>query len=164
MKVKKSKLHHIEQILLHTDGSITQILDVLFGEIHIKLLKQSSTPPPQKIRHIFQANTPLNKRQVMIYSRHLPLMYAQSFCDMSLLPDEAKDMIEEGEMPIGRVLNRLKLETRREILSTKCKKMSKKYKAHFGCGGEILIRKYVIYHAQKPLFYIKEVFVRGKLA
>ena len=158
-----SKLSSNERILLNTDGSVTKILDVLFGGIHIKLLKQQCVQPPQKIQNIFGTNVLLTKRQVMIYSNHLPLMYAKSFCDLSISPNQAQDMIKKGQVPIGRILNHLKIETRREILSVNCKKMNKKYKMLFNCNGEIIMRKYVIYHTQRPLFHIKEVFVRGTL-
>ena len=156
-------LSSIERILLGTDGSITSILEILFGEIHIKLLKQKYGKSSSKMQNIFKSNASLNKRQVMIYAHQTPLMYAKSFCDLSLLPNKAKEAIEIGKMPIGRVLDYFKIESRREILSINCKNMNKKYRTLFDCNGKILMRKYVIYHAQKPLFHIQEVFVRGAL-
>ncbi|ABR55589.1 protein of unknown function DUF98 [Methanococcus vannielii SB] len=145
-------LKNEEKILLGTDGSITNLLEIIFGqEVMVRTIYQEIVDN-------------INYRSVVLYVNEIPLIYATSKTPLENIGERKiretikKDLLS-ADIPIGKILRNHNLETRREIIDISVKEASKEAK-------NLLVpkRKYVpqrtynIIYNQKVLMEITEVF------
>ncbi len=88
------------------------------------------------------------------------LVHATSYAPISRLKSGFKDDIMKKDIPIGKILSKHDLETRRHILGFDWLNANDKQQQIFSIepGGILLKRSYNIIHAQKPLINITEIF------
>ena len=139
-KVNELETQHNEEfsntqkILLTTDGSITAILDVLFGKITLTTLDQQEGKP-------------------LIYAiSHIPLKRCTK--------DVCTDLLS-ADIPIGRILKNYHIESRREINNIFIEKPNDTLKEIFKTDEDMLARDYVIINNDQILMWIKEVFPKS---
>ena len=113
-------LSPFQRALLIIDGTVTTFLEVY-------------TLEPVELQHLTRVTTELQEdhewlaadkgaeielREVMIEGCHSHQLYVYAVATVALerLPDEARKLIDAPGGSLGRVLNELKMETRREIL------------------------------------------------
>jgi len=161
-KIEKEtgKLSSAQKILLTTDGSVTSILDVLKGHVDINTLKQEFIPANEEISSILKINQgdSVNYRVVIIKTEKEPLIYAVSLVPINRLNDEFKEDLIRADIPIGRILKKHNIESRREIKSIFIEKPDNELKEIFDTDSPFLCRTYNIIHHGEILIHLKEMF------
>ncbi|HTX60780.1 MAG TPA: chorismate lyase [Methanobacterium sp.] len=154
------KLSSAQKILLITDGSVTSILDVLKGNVDINTLKQEFIPADEEMAenlNIMEGDT-VNYRVVIIRTSQEPLIYAVSLVPLSRLNKDIKDDFIRADIPIGRILKKHNIESRREIKSIYTEEPNRELKEIFKTDSPFLSRTYNIIHRGEILIYLKEMF------
>ncbi|WP_456472433.1 chorismate--pyruvate lyase family protein [Methanocaldococcus sp.] len=152
---KSFPLLNEEKILLGTDGSVTNILEILFeDECMVKTLSQKIVDN-------------VNYREVILLVKSKPLVYAKSIVPLNNIEKELREEIKKdlllADIPIGKILKRHNLETRREIKEISIIKLDDKVKDILKVSyNKLPMRKYNIILKGKPIMEIMEIFAIRK--
>ena len=147
------------RLCLATDGSLTHLLEVLTGnEIRIEAIEQHVVNADDKTAKLMHAQMgePMNQRKVLLIANDVPLVSAFSISALERMPEPLRRDIQRAERPIGKLLKKHVVESRRELirverlhdLSTIDKELS----------GEGVVREYYIIRHKVPLMWIQECF------
>lgn len=149
-----------QKILLTTDGSITAILDVLFGKITLTTLDQHFEDADLDHAQLVNVNEgeEINFREVIMHKDKLPLIYAISHIPLSRCSSDICTDLIRADIPIGRILKNYNIESRREIKKIYIEKINDKMNKIFKTTDDLLAREYVIINNGEILMWIKEVF------
>ncbi|MFZ3058575.1 MAG: chorismate pyruvate-lyase family protein [Candidatus Methanoperedens sp.] len=143
------------RICAGTDGSVTQLLEVLTGKtVVVKTLEQGiikATPDIAKLLDI-EVGDEVNSRLVTLDAGGTIYVLAKSLAPVKRMPQPVRDDLMRADIPIGRILREHKLETRRDIL-----KMEIVRQDFFG-NVPVLSREYRIIYENKVLMWINECF------
>lgn len=143
------------RICAGTDGSVTQLLEVLTGEtVEVKTLEQSvikATPDIAKLLDI-EVGDEVNNRLVTLNAGDTVYVLAKSLAPLKRMPQPVRDDLMRADIPIGRILREHKLETRRDILDMKI------VQRDFFGDVPVLSREYRIIYENKVLMWINECF------
>jgi chorismate-pyruvate lyase len=160
-KIEKDlgNLSSAQKILLTTDGSVTTILDVLKGYAEIETLIQEFILADKDMADDLgiSPDEDVNYRVVIIKTSE-PLIHATSFIPIKRLDKEFKEDLIQADIPIGRILKKHKIESRREIKSVEVNKASPELVNIFHTDSPMLTRTYNIIHKGEVLIRIKETF------
>ena len=159
-KDNNQKFSNTQKILLTTDGSITAILDVLFGKITLTTLDQHFEDADISHARLVNADEgdEINFREVIMHRDDRPLIYAISHIPLKRCSkDVCRDLIR-ADIPIGRILKNYHIESRREIRKIYIEKPNDTLKDIFKTDEDMLAREYVIINKDDILMWIKEVF------
>lgn len=160
MEEDVGELSSAQKILLTTDGSVTAILDVLKGHVDIQTLKQEFTPANKEMAKnldIEEGET-VNYRVVIIKTPDEPLIYAISLVPLKRLDNDFKEDLIRADIPIGRILKKHNIESRREIKSIFTEKINSELEDIFKTDSQMLSRTYNIIHHDEILIWLKEMF------
>ncbi len=149
-----------QKILLTTDGSITAILDVLYGKITLKTLDQhfeNADEERAQLVNVCQGEE-INFREVIMHKDEKPLIYAISHIPLSRCNNDICSDLIRADIPIGRILKNYDIESRREIRDIYIEKPNDRLKEIFNTDEDMLARDYVIINCDEVLMWIKEVF------
>lgn len=149
-----------QKILLTTDGSITAILDVLYGKITLSTLDQhfeDADKDHAKLVNVDEGEE-INYREVIMHRNGKPLIYAISHIPLSRCTKDICTDLIRADIPIGRILKNYNIESRREINNIYIEKPNDTLKELFDTDEDMLARDYVIIHHDQILMWIKEVF------
>ena len=136
-----------QKILLTTDGSITAILDVLYGKITLSTLEQhfeDATEESAKLVNC-EVGDQVNFREVIMHKDDENLIYAISYIPLKRLSDEI-------------CCDLVRAESRREINNIYIEKPNETLQELFNTTEDMLARDYAIIHKNEILMWIKEVF------
>lgn len=149
-----------QKILLTTDGSITAILDVLFGKITLTTLDQHFEDADSQHAELVNVNEgeEINFREVIMHKDEVPLIYAISHIPLSRCSTNICTDLIRADIPIGRILKNYNIESRREIKKIYIEKTNDKMKKIFKTTDDLLAREYVIITNNEILMWIKEIF------
>lgn len=149
-----------QKILLTTDGSITAILDVLNGKIDLKTLEQHFEKSTPQIAELIDINSgeEINYREVLMHKNNKPLIYAISYIPLKRLHKNFKSDLIRADIPIGRILRKYNMESRREIKTIQVEKSNEKLEEIYNTDDDFLTRTYTIIHDEEILIWIKEFF------
>ncbi|WP_407413786.1 chorismate--pyruvate lyase family protein [Methanobrevibacter sp.] len=149
-----------QKILLTTDGSITAILDVLYGKITLTTLEQhfeDATEESAKLVNV-EVGDEVNFREIIMHKNDENLIYAVSYIPIKRLTDEICSDLVRADIPIGRILKNYHIESRREINNIYIEKPNEALQKLFNTTEDMLARDYIIIHKNEILMWIKEVF------
>ena len=153
---KRCPLRNEEKMLLGTDGSVTNLLEILFNdEITVKTISQKIVDS-------------INYRSVILKIRDTPLVYATSKIPLKSIEDKTlRDNIKRdllsADIPIGKILKIHNLETRREIVDISCKEVEESVRRYLNTEKKILPqRTYNVIYRGKVLMEITEIFNLGE--
>ena len=173
LPIKEEELSPLHRILLHTDGTVTEVLRQWTGSI-INIIK-----PPlnscflwnklDKHNLYYKTNNTGNSyseykyREVILQcaETRVNLVYALSLVYTHNIKPAILYKLDHTDLGIGMIIDSEKLETYREILAFNKLKISDVpfFQKIFQRANQfILHRAYVIYHAKKPCFIINEYF------
>lgn len=160
-KIEKEigSLSSAQKILLATDGSVTTILDVLKGHVNIRTLVQEFREADEetaRLLDIKKGNT-INYRVVVIEGNE-PLIHAISLIPVDRLDNNFKEDLIRADVPIGRILKKHNIESRREIKSVSLEETSPQLTNIFKSDVKMLSRTYNIIHKDQVLIWLKETF------
>ena len=165
-KINQLEIEHNEnfsntqKILLTTDGSITAILDVLYGKITLTTLDQHFEDADLKHARLVnvEKGEEINFREVIMHKDDQPLIYAISHIPLKRCSKEVCSDLVRADIPIGRILKNYNIESRREINSIYIEKPNDTLKDLFKSDEDFLAREYVIINNEEILMWIKEAF------
>lgn len=159
-KENSKQFSNTQKILLTTDGSITAILDVLYGKIGLFTIDQHFGIADEEHAKLVDAEvgTEINFREVMMHKGSQPLIYAISHIPLERCSKEVCADLIRADIPIGRILKNFKIESRREIKKIYIEKPTEHLINLFHTDEEMLAREYVIINNDEVLMWIKEVF------
>ena len=154
------KFSNTQKILLTTDGSITAILDVLYGKITLTTLNQHFEHADEKRAELVSVKKgdKINFREVIMHRNGKPLIYAISHIPLSRCSDDVCQDLVRADIPIGRILKSHHIESRREINNICIEKPDDTLKEIFKTDEDMLARDYVIINNDEILMWIKEIF------
>ncbi|MCC7553711.1 MAG: DUF98 domain-containing protein [Methanobacteriaceae archaeon] len=149
-----------QKILLTTDGSVTAILDVLNGKIDLKTLEQHFEKSTKEIAKLININPgeDINYREVLMYKDENPLIYAISYIPIKRLDGNFKSDLIRADIPIGRILKKYNIESRREVKNIQVEPSNSKLEEIFKTDADLLTREYTIIKNGEILIWIKEIF------
>ncbi|WP_458404627.1 chorismate--pyruvate lyase family protein [Methanobrevibacter sp.] len=154
------KLSNTQKILLTTDGSITAILDVLYGKITLTTLDQHFEDADEdhaKLVNVGEGEE-INYREVIMHRNDRPLIYAISHIPLKRCSKDVCADLIRADIPIGRILKNYNIESRREIKNIFIEKPNDRLKELFNTNEDMLARDYVIINNNEILMWIKEMF------
>ena len=154
------ELSNTQKILLTTDGSITAILDVLYGKITLTTLSQHVGIADESHATLVNvtAGEEINFREVIMHTPDRPLIYAISHIPLKRCTKDVCNDLLRADIPIGRILKNYHIESRREVRNIFIEKAHDTLKELFGTDEDMLARDYVIINHDEVLMWIKEVF------
>ena len=149
------------KVLLANTGSMTALLEALFGPVSIETVLQEITKAKPDIAAVLKipVNEPINHRVVKIIAEKT-IVYATSFAPLSALSKDIREDIVKRDEPIGKIMEKHSMESRRELLGFDWLKADAAFAEIFGflVDSILLKRKYNIIHQGKPLISITEMF------
>lgn len=154
-------LSSAQKILLATDGSVTTILDVLKGHIDVKTLVQEfreADDAQAKDLDINKGDTINYRAVVMSHIPEEPLIHAISLTPVDKLTNNFKEDLLKADIPIGRILKKYNIESRREVTYIGAEKPDDELKEIFNTNSIMLTRIYNIIYKDEVLIRIKETF------
>ncbi|RMF91549.1 MAG: DUF98 domain-containing protein [Methanobacteriota archaeon] len=159
---RETALHPVHKLLLANTGSMTALLEALFGEIGVEAESQGVVVADEKTARMLRvgAGAKVNRRLVRLTGGGRVLVHATSYAPLSRLKGGFRADMMGLDVPIGRILAKHRLESRREILGFDLLGADKGFSGVFGvpAGSTLLIRRYNIIHGDRPLMNITEVF------
>lgn len=156
---KVGNLSSAQKILLATDGSVTTILDVLKGHVNIRTLVQEFREADKEAASLLEINEgdTINYRVVVIEGKE-PLIYAISIIPVDRLNNDFKEDLIQADIPIGRILRKHNIESRREIKSVSVNDSTPEMAEIFKSNNPMLTRTYKIIHKDQILIWLMETF------
>jgi len=159
------RLSPVQKMLLGTDGSVTNLLEVITGSpVEIETLVQRVEPADEAVARELQINRgeDVNFRIVLLKKANSreALVYAVSHTPLNRLDASFKDDLTKADIPIGVILKKHRIESRRDITSTAFSSAGEEHCRAFGVFAReiMLTRSYQIIRHGQPLIAIKETF------
>lgn len=149
-----------QQLLLATDGTVTQLLELYAGRpVRVSKLQQALVAAPHPPLLQAGAGDPVLRRAILLHDGERNLLYAESHFVMNRLPETMHRQLLDSEQPIGTLWRAERLETYREIVATGCQ-AEPALSAHFAVPPEqdFLSRSYLIFRERRPMGLITEKF------
>ncbi|MGI1679266.1 MAG: chorismate pyruvate-lyase family protein [Cellvibrionaceae bacterium] len=149
-----------QQILLSTDGTVTDMLGLLIGE-PIRITKLSQNTSNADIPKELELETPTDvmSREILLTGHEDNYIYAKSLFVISRMSKDMQHKLLETDTPIGLLWKQEKLETYREMISQgieSCPELREHFP--FTDSDDFLCRTYTVRHNQKPIGIITEKF------
>ena len=143
------------RICAGTDGSVTQLLEVLTGKsVIVETISQNVVKASPQIAGLLgiEPGDDVNDRLVTLKVNDIIYVLAKSLAPINRIPGGVRDDLMRADIPIGRILREHKLETRRDILNIQI--------VHRDFFGDlpVLSREYKIIYENKVLMWINECF------
>lgn len=150
----------VHKILLTTDGSITTILEAITGEnIKVETVEQKIIHADKEIAQLVNIDEgdEVNYRVVNLKAGEDVVAHALSYTPLKRLQESFREDLLKADLPIGKIIQKHKLEVRREI---NWGKIDKNELTIFNIPKEdrILSRNYRIIHNGEVLINITEYF------
>ncbi|MCX6676448.1 MAG: beta-ribofuranosylaminobenzene 5'-phosphate synthase [Methanothrix sp.] len=159
------RLSPVQKMLLGTDGSVTSLLEVVTGSpVEIETLLQRVVPADEAVAKELQVNPgeEVNFRIVLLKKANSreALVYAVSHTPLKRLDASFKDDLTKADIPIGVILKKHRIESRRDITSTAFLPAGQEHCRTFGVFAReiMLTRSYQIIRHGRPLIAIRETF------
>lgn len=154
------KFSNTQKVLLSIEGSITAILDVLYNTVRIfPLNKQTEKADSEKAKLLnISEGEEIHVREVLIYGKRKPMIYALSYIPLSRCRDDAYNDITKERLPIGKILKKYKVESRREINQIYIEKPDPMLKELFNTSEDFVSRNYVVIENEEIIMWTKESF------
>lgn len=158
-------LSRIQKILLLTDGSVTALLEAISGdEVTITTLVQEIVPADQETARELDimVGSGVNHRVVELKSSRTGevLISAVSCTPLERLEPEFRQDLMRADIPIGKILKKHTIESRREIQHITARLPDEPAQRAFSLspGDPLLCRRYRIIRQEKPFIAIEESF------
>jgi beta-RFAP synthase len=159
------RLSPMQKVLIGTDGSVTNLLEMATGHpVTITTRVQDVVAADIKTAAALdiEPGDEVNYRVVELQDSVTGevLIYAVSCTPLRRLAPEFRQDLMRADIPIGRILGRHKIESRREITDARVihagADLARTFNVH-RCEP-MLSRKYRIIHREEPLIAIEEIF------
>ncbi|MCP1662616.1 MULTISPECIES: beta-ribofuranosylaminobenzene 5'-phosphate synthase [Methanocalculus] len=164
-------LSPFQKVLLGTDGSVTHLLSLATeSNVGVKTRLQEVLSADREVSRLLaiREGDSVNHRIVDLGEGKggRPLIYAISYTPIDRLASGMKTDMMKADIPIGIILKKHKIESRREILTIDSYPADEHLADVFGIlpGEPLFARRYRIIHKDEPLMVITEIFPSGTFA
>ena len=140
---REKKLSLIEKILAVTNGSVTQILEIITGgPVKINTVSQGVKPAGEVAGSLGVSDADeVNFREVEITDQGgNVLLRAKSWTPLKRLEPEFRDDLMKADVPIGKLLIEHEIEARRELVDARIENGNVKRVYNIIRKGEVLMR------------------------
>ena len=154
------KFSNTQKVLLSIEGSISAILDALYGTVSIFTIDQhfeKIDEEKSKLLHL-DVGEEINYREILLHGRGKPMIYALSYIPLSRCRPEAREDIFRGKLPIGKILKKYRIESRREIDKIYIEKPNATLRELFKTDECLVSREYVVIENNEIIMWTKESF------
>ncbi len=144
------------RICAGTDGSVTHLLELMTGQVvRVKTLQQQVIEASDEIAGLLgiSAGDAVNERTVLLCAGDVVYVYARSLVPINRMPAGMEGDLTRADIPIGRILKKYAIESRREIDAVEVFDSQV-----FGEECMVLSRTYRIIHDTMALMWINEMF------
>ncbi|MGE0113299.1 MAG: chorismate pyruvate-lyase family protein [Steroidobacteraceae bacterium] len=158
--VRDPSLSLFQKVLLTTDGTVTQLLELYTGlPLRAHKLEQTILRNVHPQWLLTAGDDRVLKRTILLCNDQQNALYAESFFALDRLPVTMQRQLLENDRPIGLLWRAQRMETYREIVAYH-REPAGLLASHFGLGAdeELLSRTYLIYHRHQPIGVITEKF------
>ncbi len=151
----------LQRFLLATDGTVTPALAAYLGEaVGVRVVGQEQvilTEPDDDL--VLSPGRPILERRVVLHGTESGrvALYADSRAAVERLTPAVRADLLSGELPIGLVLRRHRIETFRESLGAGRRPATGDAASHLG-PGDVCWRTYAIISGGRPLIVVHEEF------
>ena len=159
------RLSPVQKMLLGTDGSVTNLLEVITGSpVEIETIIQKVIPADQSIASdlMVDVGDEVNHRVVKLKKTgtNEPLIYAISHTPLKRLEPGFKDDLTRADIPIGIIMKKHQIESRRDITGAEVRAADNEMSRIFNIFPRepLLSRNYRIVRHGQPLISITETF------
>jgi beta-ribofuranosylaminobenzene 5'-phosphate synthase len=159
------RLSPVQKMLLGTDGSVTSLLEVITGSpVQIETLYQMAVPADESVAKdlLIEPGSAVNHRVVKLKNSSTGevLILAVSHTPLCRLEPSFKEDLTRADIPIGVILKKHQIESRRDITETDFCQADGDLCQVFGIFQKelVLSRRYNIIRHGLPLISIKETF------
>jgi beta-ribofuranosylaminobenzene 5'-phosphate synthase len=159
------RLSAVQKMLLGTDGSVTGLLEVVTGSpIQIETLEQKTVAADEALARDLgiDIGDNINHRVVKLKKAKTgeTLIYAVSHTPLKRLEAGIKEDMIRADIPIGVILKKHRIESRRDITGTGFLKADRELASVFDVFPRELMlqRSYKIIRHNQPLIAIRETF------
>jgi chorismate-pyruvate lyase len=146
------------RMLLHTDGSVTALLEACFAApVEVEtLVNEIDDRLPTPIELELAPHRPVLWRRAILHVAERPVLRAGSIIALDRLHARARAALVAGNEPIGKVLHGL--DTHRELLSSTSgtATVADREELDLRPGERVHARTYRIISAQRPLAIVTE--------
>lgn len=154
-------LSQSQKILLTTDGTVTQLLEILTGErIRVERLDHETLRGGPAILEV-PADEPVLDRKILLRGTTRAYMYAHSLLVPSRLPLGMQAQMLQTDTPIGQLWRAARLETYREIVDFH-REENPQVATLLGETSTLLSRSYLIRAGGAPMGLITEKFLASR--
>ena len=146
------------RICAGTDGSVTHLLELMTKKhVSVETEQQHITRADDEIARLLDipVGEQVNERTVLLRAGGVAYVYARSLAPIRQMPEGMEEDLMRADIPIGRIMKRHNIESRREIVGME---VLNPKSSVFGAGCMVLSRTYRIVHDQKTLIRINEMF------
>ncbi len=157
-----------QTVLLLTDGSVTTLLEAITGaEVCVRTVAQDVIPATEPIAALLDIGQgePVNHRIVELVNCTTGeiLIHAISHTPIGRLEPGFRDDLMRADIPIGKILRKHRIESRREISDIRLVSPGPDIRQRFGAGPQtrFLSRTYRIIRNDLPFMAIEEIFPAG---
>ena len=154
------KLSTKQKILLSIRGPITNILDVLYGEMNLFMLDQHFENADEHIADLLgiDVGDEIDYREVIVHKGGRPFVYARSYIPKALCKGEVlKDLLEE-KLTTGKIIDKHAQETWRTINKIDIEKPTVTHVELFKTNEDMVTREYTMRHNDKIIIWTKESY------
>ncbi|MDA2068157.1 chorismate pyruvate-lyase family protein [Bacillus cereus] len=148
------------KILLFSTSSMTRLLEIYNDEeIKVEIIQQTDNYILPSILTPFVNDTKNTiLREAYLYTRESlkTCLHAFSLLFVNNIEDCIQEELIQGEIPIGKIIEKYKLETYREILTIS--NLEHNNDSFLGIGENIIYKVSEIRYKMKPLFLVAELF------
>jgi len=152
-----------QKVLLTTDGTVTQLLELYTGQtVRVHKLGQAIAPANAATDLQTRDGDAILQRRILLCTEQQHLLYAESQFVIARLPAAVQQQLIETDRPIGLLWREHHMETYREIIRQE-RAAAGELAVHFALKAHdlLLSRSYLIYHHDQPLGMITEKFPVG---
>ncbi len=158
-------LKPIHRVLLTAGCSMTRMLEAVEGcRVEVQGIRQRITQASPAVAEVLRipAGSEVIHREVMLRSCRRALMHAETYAPLGRLAPEFREAVLHAEKPIGRIMEELRMEARRELLLVRGRPAAELSELFRIPEQELVLeREYVIISSGHPLLYITERFPRS---
>jgi len=160
-----------QTVLLLTDGSVTTLLEAITGsDVCVRTVSQNVIQAGSEVAALLDigAGDPVNHRIVELVNCTTGeiLIYAISYTPVERLEPGFRDDLMRADIPIGKILKKHRIESRREISDIRFALPGPDIIRRFGTAPHtrFLSRTYRIIRNDVPFMAIEELFPAGSFA
>lgn len=150
----------VQRILLSTDGVITAVLDVLYGQVHLFVLRQRFEKADKPIAEMLSIDEgdDVICREIIVHKNGRPLVHALSYIPKSRLTGPIIEDLFKERMTTNQIIYKHGIEVLLKTCKISIEDPTLTDEELFKTDEELLTREYVMMHNKEIVIWTKESY------